>query len=59
MSRNTSGWGRWHTGPEAKTPCPQDGRWHSEDEAVALNAKDSEYAQARAWQRHKEWVGAR
>lgn len=52
------GWGAWHTGPDVKGPCPQDGQWHTLDQAVALNEKDSVYRQAVAWARHKRWLGA-
>lgn len=57
MSRNAQGWGRWHPGEEAHTLCEQCRKWHTTEEALALNEKDAEYSRARAWARHKEWVG--
>lgn len=57
MARNWKGtsWGSWHVGTGAT--CPQgDGR-HSLAEATNLNEKVREFSRARAWARHKEWIG--
>lgn len=50
-------WGSWHTGPAAMTACPQDGLFHTAQEAVDLNSKNSEYAAAVRHARHKQWIG--
>ncbi len=57
MSQWGQGWGTWHPGAEARARCPQCNRFHTTDEALALNAKDTEYRRARAWARHKTWIG--
>lgn len=51
-------WGSWHTSDAIPGPCPQGDGWHTVDDATTLNEKDREYKLARAWARHKEWIGA-
>jgi hypothetical protein len=51
---NTS-WGSWHTSVIVPQPCPQDGRWHSIDEATRLNEKDREYKRAVLYASMRRW----
>lgn len=59
MSKWSKGWGTWHTSNAIPGPCPQGDGFHDVATACALNEKDTEFRRARAWARHKEWVGAK
>ena len=50
-------WGSWHLGPGANHICEPCQKWHSLQEAVELNAKETEYKRAVAWARNKTWLG--
>ena len=52
-------WGSWHTGPAARMPCPQDERWHTEDEAARLNEKDREFKNATLHESMRRWRESR
>ncbi len=48
-------WGTWHTALGGA--CPQGCGFHTTDQAVILNDRNSEWKRAKAWARHKEWIG--
>ena len=55
MTWGSTSWGAWHTGPDVSGPCPQDGRWHSLDEATNLNEKEREYKRAYLYESMRRW----
>jgi hypothetical protein len=52
-------WGSWHTSVIVPGPCPQDGRFHSVEEAADLNEKNREYNRGVLYDSMRRWREAK